>query len=289
MTLKIVTTQFRTSLGTHTYRYSKPALHGVKTAVATSVNQTVDAFFGQAIASQTAADAACLADGEVAVDTLPLEGHTDGSVYKGRYLSVHLEWVAPGCDDPTGLIGDKWINLDLKTGRTIKLSKFADDRHAVFAGEIAAAMMRSPQRNTTDGYGDYFGRVTIAAWRDFDGWTVEKDGVRVYYHWEQFIDSYLVRWERVLKPGSVKGSTTNSFASYTCSDTTYRLRVTVRGGLVAVKPPDGTTEYGVRGRARTVLVHSSSDLSDGGPAIGKLTFASKASKRAISYVSLSYC
>jgi hypothetical protein len=195
------------------------------------------------------------------------------------------------CNTPEGIVANKYLNIDLVTGKTVKLSRFVNDSRGVFAFEIGSAMARSSTRDSGGGFGDLWGRNTIAEWRGFRGWAATGSGVWVYFEWEGYVQPYLVRWERILKPGTATGKKVVSTARYTCSDTTYRLRVTVRGNLVKVVVPDQTVQYGVRGKSRTIVVHDAAGSLDGnGDMIrGILTFASAKSKRAISWQSLNYC
>lgn len=287
-------TTFTTAFATYSYDYDRPIVSGVAKKISGAVDRTLVTFFTKAIETIKKYDASlspqelaqCRLAGTEAGVTGKRSADSAATIYSKRYLSIHVSWDAWSCQTTMGLLDDKYLNIDLKTGKSVKLSRLVDDQRGLFALEVGAAMARSPQRDPDGGLGDWHGRNTIAEWRDFNDWTAGPGGVTVYFSWEGFIESYLIRWERILKPHSVKGRKTISSAAYSCSDTHYRLRVTVQGGLAAVRTPDGSTEYGVRGRSRTIWVHATDHDQ---VIIGQLTFASATSKRATQYHSFSYC
>ena len=288
LTTTSVTTSFKTSVGSYTYTYPKAKLSGVKASVKKKVEAKINAFFGSAISSQKVYDTdieqSCYPDYDL--KDMNIKGKLEGGVYKTRYLSVYFEVVAPGCYDGPSPSKEDWLNIDLKTGKTVKLSKFVDNRKNVFLLEVGRAIAKKE----AEGWmilGNY-GRDTLSSWKGYPGWTVSSKGVRVYYGWDIPIASYQVKWERILKPGQVSGKKKyTSKARYACSDDSKSKKVAVQGNFVTVKTP-WETFYGVRGKSKKVVVWSKNYAPNGG-GLSEVVFTSATSKKAAEFHQLNYC
>jgi hypothetical protein len=290
LTTAKVTTTFDTSVGSYTYTYVKPKLSGVKSSVKKKVEKEINAFFASAISLQkTFVDDDLLCVPEYDPKNATLSGKLSGGIYKSRYLSVHLTVSGPGCGDGFWLLAtEAWVNIDLKTGKAVKLSTFVDNRKNVFFLEVGRAIAKK----SADGWPPLGapGRETLSSWkRGHAGWTVNSKGVKLYYYEEHSgTSAYQVKWERILKPGQVSGKKKyTSNASYSCSDDSKRKKVTVQGNLVTVKTP-WETFYGVRGKSKKVVVWSKNYAPNGG-GLSQVTFASATSKTAKKFTQLNYC
>jgi hypothetical protein len=94
-------TSFTTAYATYSYRYHRPVLTGVRHKVATAVDQRVAAFFANAIKVMKAHDAALSASTIAACHSAGDAAYLDGtrtsttiaSIYRKRYLSIHIGWA----------------------------------------------------------------------------------------------------------------------------------------------------------------------------------------------------
>ena len=288
LTTTSVTTSFKTSVGSYKYTYPKAKLSGVKASVKKKIEAEITAFFKSAISSQKMYDEdieeSCYPDYDL--KHMNIKGKLEGGVYKSRYLSVYLELAAPGCYDAPSPSKEGWLNIDLKTGKTVRLSKFVDNRKNVFYLEVGRAIAKKE----AEGWmilGNH-GRDTLSSWKGYSGWTVSSKGVKVYYGWDIPMASYQVKWERILKPGQVAGKKKyTSKARYSCSDDSKSKKVTVQGNFVTVQTP-WETFHGVRGKSKKVLVWSKNYGPSGG-GLSEVTFTSATSKAAKYFTQRNYC
>ena len=248
--IKKVKKRFTTNLQSYTYIYTKPVVTGIKLSVKASIDKQVDKFFRRAITERIKGDRDCEEPSD-AWPALQPSGRTKGGLYQGRYLSVFLHWDATGCGDHMGLMDSKSLNVDVKTGKPMKLSHFAEMESLGYAVGVAIAGKGAyPNEPCWTGFGcpDRWNgaadprRPDLASWKHPHGWIVEKAGVTVYYRWEDWIDSYPVKWASIVKPGvKVKTSTSrNVKTNYGCT-----VSVVQKGTLVSIK--NGSMQWkGVR-------------------------------------------
>lgn len=232
-------------------------LSGVSKAVRKSVQSQVTAFFSTASPTGW---------GNEVCD---LSGSTKGEIYKGRYLSVLMQWH--GCTHVHSL---KTLNIDLKTGKPVKLSQFLDNRKNVFWNVL----------NREAGFD------TSGVWRS---WNVGSKGVKAYaFDGESWFYSVTVPWNKVLKPGKTAGKKKySSKAPLRCMGA-GKAKVTVQGSLVTAtytySGGGAIRFYGVRGSAKTTVAMTPKYSPSGGSTV-KITFASKSSKVATLVTPLDFC
>lgn len=257
-----VTTTFTTPVGAYTYTYKKPVLSGVKKSVKKQLDSQIAAFFGQAISRQKAADRRCVNDYDPAdpgsfdpweawrPEYARLTGQTEGGIYGKRYLSIHLEWSAFGCENFSGIGNDKWLNIDLKTGKPVKLSKFVNNKGSAF--DYAVGIAIAQQGTKADGGTEEpcwsgvwcFTRWPYevadrrwpgpSAWKRIAGWTVDSKGVKVYFRLDGgTLAKYRVPWNSINKAGvKLRKTTTKAVPE---GDGPGRYTVVQEGRLVTVK------------------------------------------------------
>lgn len=162
----------------------------------------------------------------------PMSARAEGAIYKGRYLSVVTE--LRGWDVRS-------LNLDLKTGKTVKLSKFVSNKAHVFDFAKCDAINRALRGGIICGGGF----PEVFAWR------VTDKGVRIFSGYEGAPVDFLVPSKCIVKPSYkkqkkyvTKNVPTQSY--YTDSVKPAKTKVTVQGNLITVLA-DGRSYYGVRG------------------------------------------
>jgi len=295
-----VTKNFTTAYASYSFAYDKPGIVGTSAKVSAQVDKAMAAFFDAAVNQVTLSDASlssdqiaeCRTAGVTAQVSGTREGTTVASIYKHRYLSIHVVWSAVSCDTPMGLGAEKFLNIDVRTGKSVKLAKFVNNYKDAFALEIGSAMNRERLaeggEDAPGDFGDWHNRTTIAEWKSWAGWTVDASGVRVYYPWEGFTEAYLIGWDRVVKPGQPKGATHSSRALGRCGlgSSTY-LTVQVRGSVVKVVWAKNIASYGVRGKATTTMV--ARPRNEQSPRLDTVRFASKSSSRAVEILPYNDC
>lgn len=202
----------------------------------------------------------------------------EGSVYKDRYLSVVMDLYA---------WETRSLNLDLKTGKTVTLSKFVSNKADVF--DFARCEAAATVWPYVADYGcakDYPG---VHAWR------VTSKGIRVYSSYEGEPGDFLVPWSHIVKPGYKKQKkqvTKNVPTQWYYRDTVKpaNTKVTVQGNLVTVQA-DGRSYYGTRGlgtvessgKLAWVTVFAPGEWDQG--KIRHVAFSSKSSNKAVRYTS----
>lgn len=161
-----------------------------------------------------------------------------GTVYKGRYLSVRMSWG--------GTIeaeSDRFLNLDLKTGKKAPLSKFASNTAGVLDLAVCLA--------ATDTYG-------YEAWERehwcedrrqvTEGWLVSGEGIWLHH---QYLGGVQVPWAYIVKPSYSKQKkhvSKNVEIHFKEEVVREKATVTVQGNLVTVRDPYiGDVYYGAKG------------------------------------------
>ncbi len=139
-----------------------------------------------------------------------------------------------------GFTNSKTLNVDVKTGKAVRLAQFAEPESFGYAVGVAIAGEGArPNKPCWTGFGcpdrwpGYadMRRRDLASWKRPNGWTVGNAGITVYYRWEDWVDSYPVKWASIVKPGvKVKTSTSkNVKTNYGCT-----ISVVQKGTLVSV-------------------------------------------------------
>jgi hypothetical protein len=294
--IQAVQASFQTPIRGYTFSYTTPVLSGVKPAVRAAVDKAATAFFATAISSQKASDAACIANG-IEPDTDPaysqVSGTTSGGIYAKRYLSVHLEWAALGCDDPYGIIGDKWLNLDLRSGKPVSLTKFVNTANNAFDYAVGIAIAeKGADENGPCWYGGgcHFSWPNgpadsrwpdLSAWKHPQGWTISSAGVTVYFSWEGSIYPYLITWSSITKAGKkMKKTVTTKVPTIQAPG---QVTVAQTGTLVTIPAAAGYKLVGIRpaGSKTAKLFYVSTNDGEVSYTPGySVVFASKTSRKA---------
>jgi hypothetical protein len=122
-----VKTTINTKLDKYSYSSKRPTVQGVPAKVKKIVDKKVAAFYKGAQVWKQKEDANCkVKDRKTGKFKSNFDGAFDGTIYRNRYLSVIMWWGyvgIGGCNAWFGAIGGS-LNIDLKTGKTVKLSKF---------------------------------------------------------------------------------------------------------------------------------------------------------------------
>lgn len=236
-TVQSITRTFNTSVATYTFTYQKPVVGGVSAAVAASVDNKVDAFFASAVEWRTVGDLDCADTEEIPTN---LSGDTQGGLFRGRYLSVHLSWDVASCYDYRLPLANRWLNIDLTTGKSVKLS----------------ALVANPGGVRNQAIDDRLEAANQLEWwqaKDLAGWTISNSGLKAYFTWEGEASGYLVPWKNLVKPDwkSKRVTVTKNVKRYINGDLSGRATVSVQGNVVKV---DGRilTYRGVRRDAYSV-------------------------------------
>ncbi|MDR1767052.1 MAG: hypothetical protein LBR32_01220 [Propionibacteriaceae bacterium] len=273
---------FKTAAASYAYSYELPQFKGVKASVAKAVKAKVKAFFAKTAAERKQADKGLTAETSACLSgsTPWAQAAIDGDIYNNRYFSAFLTRRGLACDTNANWHDELSLTIDLKTGKAAARSKFVDNRKNLFNMEVLAAITKAGDFYDTA----YNYSMAPAKWKKVDGWRVSASGVHAY-----LVDDkgaaygYLVKWDRVLAPGQTEGKKSTGKVVYTCSDFDVDFDLAYQGDLVKAKS-DTVTLYGVRGKAKTIL------LTQGGkPYLWQLTFASKTSKQATTISALFAC
>jgi hypothetical protein len=293
--LQAVQTTFLSPIRSYTFRYTTPVVSGVKSSTKVAVAKAAADFFATAVSAQRASDAACIAAGtEPSTDPAysQVSGTTTGGIYAKRYLSLHLEWAALGCDDPYGLAGEKWLNLDLRSGKPVSLAKFGNKTNDAFAYAVGVAIAEKGadedgpcwygggcRYSWPNGPADYRW-PNLSAWKHPDGWTVNAGGVTVYFSWEGSTYPYLISWNSITKAGvKPKKSVTTRVPTVKGG----RVTVVQRGTLVTTTTAAGYKLVGIRpsGAKTAKLFYVSTEDGQASYTPGySVSFASKTSRKA---------
>lgn len=211
---------------------------------------------------------------------------SSGSMYKGRYVSVMASWHG---GDMHGNL--RTLNLDLKTGKTVKVTTFVSNKGRVFTWAKCTAF-----RKLAAYLADQFcpGSPTYTP---TVGWTVSTKGIRVYGWGDNALFySPRIAWSKLVKASynKAKKHTTKGVPMRSeCRRLTGKSTVTVQGGLVVVKTPradglDSKSLYGVRTAGKTsgarwnVTLHDPARSPYVSPKRGTVSFASRTSSKATS-------
>ena len=201
-----------------------------------------------------------------------------GSIYKGRYLSVRMSWG--GNTDETRA---KFLNLDLKTGKKVPLSRFVSNK----AGLFERAVCDAAGGDTGDSIESY----TWCSWKSSttsgSWWMVSSKGVRLQH---VYAGEVLIPWKHIVKPDYKKQKkhvTKNVPMWWDGELRASKTKVTVQGNLVTVAA-GGVTYHGVRGKAETGKYAWLEVFAPGqGDNLRGVRFASAKSNKAIEYVQAS--
>jgi uncharacterized repeat protein (TIGR02543 family) len=205
-----VTMTFTTAYQTYSFSYDKPVVSGVKAKVAKTVDSAAVKFYTNMVASLKKYDASltaseiadCKANGVKGTlsgkrNAALIKGKSNSaSIYKSRYLSVYLGVSGFSCDTEMGYAGSKTLNIDLKTGKSVPLSKFASNKGNALVKQLV---------NRAKAYGPPYSYSSASDIKKYylgkdKKWTVSSKGVTVYFHWELFDDGMLVKWPKIKKP-----------------------------------------------------------------------------------------
>ena len=278
---------FATKCGTFKLSHRKPVLTGGDKEIAKKVGKIFEATYREWIGPakqhfdyNAELDGSCAGKPHFKIDTT-------GSIYQGRYLSLAYTWTGDWLS--ASLDGVRTFTVDLKTGESVKLSKFISNKGKVFTWTACNALA-ARERKTAPGFAGEISRI-YCHWGEnqpLDGWTVSKSGVQVYGSHDAGLFKATLPWAKLVKPSYTKSkkTTTKKVPTKACLGNP-KATVTVQGNLVTVRH-DGysITAYGIKSGGRKVGTkwRVTVEYSDGGAADwwgpGYVDFASKSSNTA---------
>lgn len=240
LTFKTEKVKLKLKCGKVTVKIKKPVLKG-----STKSNRSKVAKWADWLEKELLKDAK--SDRYFCEEVMPAFGTTaSGDLYQGRYVSVMMAWE--GGFQAGNL---KTLNLDLKTGKTVKLSEFASNKGRVF--DFAQCLAFDEKHGEYEYW--YAHLCSAESPRPPVGWRVTKKGIRTYVLWEGWNVSALVPWKHIVKPSYKKQKKHVTKNVPTLSPHSDELvssdtRVTVQGNLVTVVAA-GRSYYGAKGMATT--------------------------------------
>lgn len=174
---------------------------------------------------------------------------TTGSIYQGRYVSLASTWIG-GDHSPDGV---RTLNLDLKTGKKVKISTFVSNKGNLFSWATCRALMKKADK--TLGYGGDQQQYCPdqSPRRALEGWTVSSSGVQVFglSTWEMVKTT--IPWSKLVKANYAKSKKkvtkrVPGKVITNCGTWKFTGTVTVQGNLVTMRhrPSQGVTYYGVK-------------------------------------------
>ncbi|MEA5119136.1 MAG: hypothetical protein VB036_16165, partial [Propionicimonas sp.] len=278
--------------------HKKPSLTGSSAAIAKKIDAAFESTYSTwiAVARQqfnynVELDGRCGRSPHFKVTTV-------GSIYASRYLSLAYTWTGDWYSASQD--GVRTLTIDLKTGKSVKLSKFVSNKGKLFTWAACKALIsKAPNSGgwTHDGQEDY---CPDSEWqRSLDGWVVSKAGVQVYGSGDQGLYKATVPWAKLVKASYAKAKKTVTrkvpWGLRGCAKPT--ATVTVQGNLVTVRESWMTqkvTYYGVKSAGKKS--GSTWRVALTNPRYGVdedfrkyVHFKSKTSAKAVKYINWAFC
>lgn len=232
--------------GTYTLPHRKPVLRNSTKANAAKVEDTYNSAL--AAAQRDALDEynyqirhVLEAFGELACYEPTLKVTTTGSIYKGRYVSLASTWT--GGDHAAD--GVRTLNLDLKTGKKVKVTTFASEKHKLFSWATCAALIKKVKKATGVEPEEYCPGSDQR--RSLEGWTVSTGGIQVYGYSGWSLYKATLPWSTLIKANYTKSTkkATKKVPGVldACGSTKTTGTVTVQGNLVTLWSSESRRPY----------------------------------------------